>query len=136
MTNHPDRGLHPIRILHVLGCLGLAAGFGLYGWTRHPIRQVPGPRLHQVGRNPAGLMGPSLARELNRRLALAQVVLPDLLGGLSVLALFALGTGVYARRVEVWLEAHRAGEAASIRGVGLDRAALGANKDRRKGAAL
>jgi hypothetical protein len=61
---------------------------------------------------------------------------PDLLGGLSVLFLFSLGTGVYVRRFEVWLEAHQAGEAAAIRGVGLDRAALGANKDRKKGAIL
>jgi hypothetical protein len=73
---------------------------------------------------------------LEYRLALVRAVLPDVLGGLGVLALFYLGTGVYARRFEVWLEAHQAGEAAAIRGLGLDQAALGANKDRKKGAAL
>lgn len=69
-------------------------------------------------------------------MALVRVVLPDALGGLGVLLLFSLGTGVYARRFEVWLEAHQAGEAAALRGVGLDQAALGANRDRRKGAVL
>ena len=67
---------------------------------------------------------------------LVQAVRPDLVGGLGVLLLLALGTGIYVRRFEVWLEAHQAGEAAAIRGVGLDQAALGANKDRKKGATL
>jgi hypothetical protein len=67
---------------------------------------------------------------------LLRAALPDFLGGLGVLFLFSLGTGVYVRRFEVWLEAHQAGEAAALRGVGLDQAALGANKDRKKGAIL
>jgi hypothetical protein len=70
------------------------------------------------------------------RLVLVRAALPDVVGGMGVLLLFALGTGVHVRRFEVWLEAHQAGEAAALRGVGLDRAALGANKDRKKGAAL
>ena len=73
---------------------------------------------------------------LEYRLSLVRAILPDVMGGLGVMALFSLGTGVYARRFEVWLEAHQAGEAAAIRGLGLDQAALGANKDRKKGAAL
>jgi hypothetical protein len=73
---------------------------------------------------------------LARRLDLIQAVLPDVLGGFGVLLLISLGTGIYVRQFEVWLEAHQAGEAAAIRGVGLDRAALGANKDRKKGATV
>ena len=137
MTVHPERSLHPIRILHVLACLGLACGFAWYGWSHHPIRRALHLQAQQrpVARRPnPGL--PGFAGELSRRLALVQAALPDALGGLGVLLLLALGTGVYARRLEVWLEAHQSGEAAAIRGVGLDRAALGANKDRKKGAVL
>ena len=137
MTAHPERSLHPIRILHVLACLGLACGFASYAWHFHPIRRAlhPQARHMSVARRPnPGL--PGFQRELSRRLDLVQAVLPDVLGGLGVILLLALGTGVYARRFEVWLEAHQSGEAAAIRGVGLDRAALGANKDRKKGAVL
>jgi len=137
MAVHPERSRHPIRVLHALACLSLAAGFGWYAWRHHPIRgiQAASPRraaLHDL-QTPGG---PRFTRELGRRLALAQILLPDLIGGTVVWLLFSLGTGVYARRLEVWLEAHQAGEAASIRGVGLDQATLGANKDRKKGAVL
>lgn len=133
MTTHPERNHHPLRVLHAIFCLGLAVGFGWYGWTHHPLRSVP----HRTGA-PSG-HGTGIERfsqELALRLGLIQLVLPDVVGGLGVLLLLSLGTGVYVRRFEVWLEAHKAGEAAAIRGVGLDQAALGANKDRRKGAAL
>lgn len=137
MSAHPERSLHPIRVLHVLACLGLAFGFGWYAWRHHPVRRVlraQAQRAPVTRKAPQGV--PFFAEELSRRLNLIQAVLPDLVGGLGVLLLISLGTGVYVRRFEVWLEAHQAGEAAAIRGVGLDRAALGANKDRKKGATL
>jgi len=113
----------------VLGCVGLAGVFGWYGWRHHPVRHMQATASRRPGL-------PAFTEELERRIRLARVVLPDLLGGLGVLGLLSLGTGVYARRLEVWLEAHRAGEAAALRGVGLDQVALGANRDRRKGALL
>jgi hypothetical protein len=137
MAEHPERRLHPIRLLHVLGCLGLAVVMGGYAWRNAPLRRVwvTAPRAH---RNRARTVGfqPLVPAVLQERLRIAQACLPDLLGGMSVFLLVSLGTGVYARRLEVWLEAHQAGEAASIRGLGLDRAALGANKDRKRGANL
>lgn len=137
MAVHPERRLHPIRVLHVLVCLAMACGFGWYAWQNHPVRKaIQAGRVagHQRGR--LASPGFSLPAVFAERLVLARAALPDVLGGLAVLGLFSLGTGIYARRFEVWLEAHQAGEAAAIRGVGLDRAALGANKDRKKGAAL
>jgi len=139
MAVHPGRSLHPIRVIHALGCLAMACWFGWYGWQNHPVRKafqmgrVSGdPCARQAG----ATRGPFLPAEFAERLALLQAALPDVLGGLAVLVLFSLGTGVYVHRFEVWLEAHQAGEAAALRGIGLDRAALGANKDRKKGAVL
>jgi hypothetical protein len=137
MTVHHERSLHPIRVLHVLACVGLAFGFACYAWQHHPIRRVSraqASRIPVARRTPHRV--PSFAGDLSARLDLVQAVLPDLVGGLGVLLLLSLGTGIYVRRFEVWLEAHQAGEAAAIRGVGLDQAALGANKDRKKGATL
>jgi len=137
MTAHPERSLHPIRVLHVLACLGLAFGFGWYAWRHHPVRSILRAQAQRPPVARGALRGgPAFTGELSRRLDLVQAILPDLVGGLGVLLLLSLGTGIYVRRFEVWLEAHQAGAAAAIRGVGLDRAALGANKDRKKGAAL
>ena len=137
MAEHPGRTLHPIRIIHVLGCLSLACWFGWYAWQNHPVRKAfrAGRVSRGLGARPAK-PGLAFSAELFERLVLVRAVLPDVLGGLVVFFLFTLGTGVYVRRFEVWLEAHQAGEAAALRGVGLDQAALGANKDRKKGAAL
>ena len=130
MPAHAELGFHPLRLLHALGCLGLALGFGWYAWQHHPVRgMVRAQRQRKAG-------GQAFADALAQRLTVIQVVMPDAVGGLAVLLLFSVGTGIYVRRFEVWLEAHLAGEAAAIRGVGLDRAALGANKDRKKGATL
>ena len=137
MAAHPERSLHPLRILHGLACVGLGLVFGWYAWQFHPIRQALGHSAQRVTVNRRlGPGFPGFTGELSKRLELVQAVLPDVIGGLGVLLLFSLGTAVYAKRFEVWLEAHQAGEAAAIRGVGLDQAALGANKDRKKGAAL
>lgn len=137
MAVHPERSHHPIRVLHILGCLLLAGWFARYAWQNHPARvafQVRRPTAHHQQRR--GAPGLFVPEAIASRLALVHAALPDALGGLGVLLLFSIGTGIYARRFEVWLEAHQAGEAAAIRGVGLDRAALGANKDRKKGATL
>lgn len=137
MAEHPGRRLHPIRLFHVLGCLAMTGWFGWYAWQNHPVRRAfqTGRVARDRGARPAKPR-PAAQAQWVERLVLIRAALPDVLGGMAVLLLFALGTGVHVRRFEVWLEAHQAGEAAALRGVGLDRAALGANKDRKKGAAL
>jgi hypothetical protein len=117
----------------------MACWFGWYAWQNHPVRKAF--QAGRIGRGPGAKSDGAnrrlfLPADFEERLVLLQAALPDVLGGLLVLFLFSLGTGVYVRRFEVWLEAHQAGEAAALRGVGLDRAALGANKDRKKGAIL
>jgi len=137
MTHHPERSHHPIRILHVLACLVIAVWFSGYAWKNHPARRAyrVAPLAHRSpGRSSS--LPVAVPAALSKRLDLIRSILPDLVGGAGVLFLFALGTGIHARRFEIWLEAHQAGEAAAIRGLGLDQAALGANKDRKKGATL
>ena len=141
MAVHPEPRHHPIRVLHALGCLAIAGWFSGYAWQNHPARvafRVQASSPEREVHHKKQVLPPSvlLPKELSTRFALVRSALPDVLGGVGVLLLFSLGTGIYARRFEVWLEAHQAGEAAAIRGVGLDRAALGANKDRKRGAVL
>jgi len=139
MAADPGRRLHPIRVLHALGCLAMACWFGWYAWQNHPVRKAfQAGRIgwDQGAKSGWANRGAFLPADFQERLVLLRSALPDVLGGLGVLFLFSLGTGVYVRQFEVWLEAHQAGEAAALRGVGLDRAALGANKDRKKGAIL
>jgi hypothetical protein len=138
MAPHHEHRHHPIRILHVLGCLAISAWFCGFAWEHHPSRAAFRAQAGLQARRGPKAKAPALGlpEKLQIRLALVRSVLPDAIGGLTVLALFSLGTGVYARRFEVWLEAHRAGEAAALRGLGLDQAALGANRDRKKGASL
>jgi len=138
MAHHTEHRHHPIRILHVLSCLAMAGWFSWFAWENHPSRaafRTENMRPARLGLQAKAMVG-NLPEKLQVRLALVRSVLPDAIGGLMVLALFSLGTGVYARRFEVWIEAHRAGEAAALRGLGLDQAALGANRDRKKGATL
>ena len=139
MSQQPGQRLHPIRVIHALGCLAMACWFGWYAWQNHPVRKAfqAGRISGSQGARPArGNGGLFLPADFVERFVLLGAAVPDVLAGLSVLFLFGLGTGVYVRRFEVWLEAHQAGEAAALRGIGLDQAALGANKDRKKGAAL
>ena len=134
MAHPPEHQQHPIRILHMLGCLAMASWFAWFAWEQHPARVAFRAQLANHPRR--GMPVQAMPEGLRVRLALVRAVLPDVIGGLGVVALFALGTGIYARRFEIWLEVHRAGEAAALRGLGLDRAALGANKDRKRGATL
>jgi hypothetical protein len=138
MAHHQEHRLHPIRVLHILGCLAIAGWFSWFAWENHPSRAAFKMQSGLQARRGPKAKVPALAlpEKLRVRLGLVRSVLPDAIGGLTVLALFSLGTGVYARRFEIWLEAHRAGEAAALRGLGLDQAALGANRDRKKGASL
>jgi hypothetical protein len=138
MAHHQEHRLHPIRVLHILGCLAIAGWFSWFAWENHPSRAAFKAQGGLPARRAPKAKAPALAlpEKLRVRLALVRSVLPDAIGGLTVLALFSLGTGVYARCFEIWLEVHRAGEAAALRGLGLDQAALGANRDRKKGASL
>jgi hypothetical protein len=60
------------------------------------------------------------------------VGLADLAGGLVVLVLFAVGTGIYVRRFEIWLQARGSGETMTFAGTGLGDKTLAANAARER----
>jgi hypothetical protein len=59
--------------------------------------------------------------------------LADLTCGLAVLSLLALGTGVYVRRFDTWLNARTSGQAVGFRGQNLTSATLDANAKKQRG---
>jgi hypothetical protein len=73
------------------------------------------------------------AAQAGRVTTAAKVAVADVTYGLAIIVLFAVGSGVYVRRLEIWLQARSSGEAMSFRGSDLTDAALAANVTRRRG---
>jgi hypothetical protein len=124
--------------LHIVAMAGLAVWWALYFWRHTPardlLRRTEETPAVQHRRTSAGAFPDHAASELGRRtrravsaLALAAA---DMGGGLVVLFLFGVGTGIYVRRFEIWLQARGSGEAMTFAGTGLDDKTLAANRDR------
>src|ERR1035438_7720699 len=122
-----------IRALHLIFSFALAFYFGWWAWMHHPVRAVWLKAVAAAPRHGSGLSA-HLGAGFGERLHLVWPYLwPDLaLGGFAVL-LFIVGTGVYAKRLEIWLEAHGSGQLAELRGIGLESQTVEANKGRRGG---
>jgi len=73
-----------------------------------------------------------MAAGVDRKLAAIANALESAVGDLAfggaVLVLIAVGTGVYVRRFEIWLEARSSGEAVALGSTDLSDAALAANE--------
>ena len=120
----------------VIGIAALLIWWSIYFWHHTPARQLlergeGAPAAHQrravsASDQAAGEFG-RRARNAVSALALAAA---DVAAGLVVISLFAVGTGIYVRRFEVWLQARRSGEAMTFAGTGLDDKALAANNAR------
>lgn len=124
-----------VRTLHLVLCMGLAFYLGWWAWKHHPIRQVwlqtAGKAAHHAtGFAALGNSGPGFGERLS---LIWPYLWPDLALGSFALLLFIVGTGVYAKRLEIWLEAHGSGQLAELRGIGLEAQAIEANKGRRGG---
>jgi hypothetical protein len=129
--------MHGLATLHVLAICALLVWWSLYFWRHTPARELfhrqdEAPAVHH--RRPSGEIGDRAAGEFGRKTRDAAIALElaaaDIAGGFAVLALFALGSGIYVRRFEVWLQARGSGEAMTFAGTGLDDKALAANKSR------
>ena len=100
----------------------------------------PGPFLQPAasaagsGRSLSGAIergaGATLAEATARAGSAVNTALADIGGGLFVLVLFGVATGIYVRRFEIWLQARGSGEAMTLAGTGLSDKALAANVPR------
>jgi hypothetical protein len=130
--------MHPLSVLHVVAIAGLLVWWSVYFWRHTPARDVfesgaqptEMRREHRSGvvdRAKAGF--DTKARIAGTAITLA---LTDVAGGMAVLILFAVGTGIYVRRLEIWLQARSSGEGVALAGSGLADKALAANSDRQR----
>ena len=96
--------------------LALAVAWACYCWRESPLR-LPG----------AGKVARGSVVGLERALNILSGSIGDLLLGFVTLLLFAIGTGIYVRRFQVWLDARSSGEAVAYGSADLKDRALAAN---------
>ncbi len=96
--------------------LALAIAWVSYGWRESPLG-VAATRA----RPRDTIFG------LDHALDIFQASLGDLVLGLCAILLFAIGTGIYVRRIQVWIDARSSGEAVAYGGADLQDQALAAN---------
>jgi hypothetical protein len=113
-TGNADR-MRPLALLHLLAMCVLAVSWAHYCWQASR-------RVLEAAGAPA-----SLEASLDRFLVLVDRATSDLFLGLCTLFLFAVGTGIYVRRLQVWLDARTVGEAVAYGGADLKDRAMAAN---------
>src|SRR6185503_7004972 len=108
--------MHLLSILHAIAMLARVTWWSLYCWRHTPAREA---LLHddQV----------SQAHGAQRAAPPGNRGGGQFGSGILVLTLFALGTGIYVRRLEIWLHARASGETVTFAGTDLDDKALAAN---------
>jgi hypothetical protein len=128
-----SKRMHPLSVLHVIAMAGLLVWWSAYFWRHTPARDViesaaratetrQGLRGRVIERAKAGL-----GRKTRIAGAAITLALADVAGGVAVLILFAVGTGIYVRRLEIWLQARSSGDGVALAGSGLADKALAAN---------
>lgn len=124
----------PLSRIFLVLTLALAAWWGWFAWQNHPARDVYRIRAKSAqAKNPSGGLTKAFDIQSSRLLFAVESTIGDFTGGVIVLLLFYMGVGAYVRRFETWVEARGSGDAAALRGIGLDDQTLAANANRRKG---
>jgi hypothetical protein len=132
--------MHPLSALHVVAIAGLLVWWSLYFWHHTPARNLlrdgSTTTRAQYGRPDHGSLEGKATIAFDavaRRASTAvSVALADVAAGVLVLLFFAVGTGIYVRRLEIWLQARSSGETMSFAGNGLDDKTLAANPSGRR----
>jgi hypothetical protein len=110
-------------VIHILLIALIAGWWGTYFWRHTPARRVY--RLAAVaGNSPGGFIN------FDPLFTAFRVAIGDVALGLGTLTFFALGSRVYTRRVQVWLDARTSGHAVSLGATDLESQALEANVNR------
>lgn len=142
MTKSPQGGTahRPISKIFLIITLCVAGWWTWFAWRNHPARGIYRLKTRSTEvKRPSNSVIPSkdLTKafdvQSNRLLMAVQTAVADVTGGMIVLLLFYVGVGAYVRRFETWVEARGSGDAAALRGIGLDDQALAANANRKKG---
>jgi hypothetical protein len=133
MTNS-NRKIHPLTVLHLLLMAAVLGWWSIYFWHHTATRDVwRVSGRHSGFRNDRGhlehALGESVSSTAARTVTAIKIAGGDLALGLCTWLCFAVATGVYVRKVEIWLQARAAGEAMDLAGSGLSDRALAANVD-------
>jgi hypothetical protein len=128
MTRSQPARMRPLLILHLLALVALAGWWGLYFWRHTPARHA---YRRAAAASHASAAEGGLLFTFDPLFAGLRLAVGDLACGGGTLVLFAIGTRVYARRLQIWLDARTSGEAVSFGGTELESQALSANADRR-----
>lgn len=124
----------PLSKIFLVSTLVIAGWWTWFAWKYHPAREIYQIKTRNAQvKNPSKDLSKAFDIQSNRLLQAVQSSVADVSGGLAVLLLFYVGVGAYVRRFETWVEARSSGDAASLRGIGLDDQALAANANRKKG---
>lgn len=124
----------PLSKIFLIITIALAAWWGWFAWKYHPAREIYKLKTRSAqAKNPSKDLTKAFDIQSSRLLAAVQTTVADVSGGLVVLLFFYIGVGAYVRRFETWVEARSSGDAAALRGIGLDDQALAANANRKKG---
>src|SRR3954469_2883149 len=100
--------MRPLLMVHLFAVVGLLLWWGVYFWHHTPARMVyrrsaATARSSSAAAGPLGSMDPLFAG--------LRAAAGDIACGLVTIALVTIGTRVYARRLQIWLEARTSGEA-------------------------
>jgi hypothetical protein len=128
MTRSQPSPMRPLLAVHLLVLIAIGIWWSAFFWRHTPAR--PAYRRAASNERVRAHEG-QVFISFDPLFAGVRLALGDLAGGCGCLLLFALGTRVYVRRLQVWLDARTSGEAVAFGATDLERAALSANSDRR-----
>jgi hypothetical protein len=125
------RVLRPLWTIHLVLMMLLTGAWLLFLLQHTPARSywesAKGHRRHMYS---SDSMGRALRENLERSRIIARAIAGDLFFGALTVGLFWLGSRVYVRRFEIWLEARGSGEAMSLGGTELSADTIAANSDK------
>lgn len=132
MSTPQRKKMHFLSLLHVLAVLALICWWGAFFWQHTPARAL----LHRVTTNPHthAVAIRRMTHILEWKVGAIEhgldAALGDIVFGLITIAQLAIGTGVYVRRLEIWLQARSSGQAVALGTTDLPDAALAANAEK------
>lgn len=135
-----QKEMHALAVIHLVAMVGLLFWWSMYFWQHSPAREIFALRSPTTDTRAARPRRPVLetnARETLRSStekasAAVIVALPDIASGVFFIVLFGVSSGIYVRRMEIWLQARGSGETMTLAGTGLGDKTLAANAERQR----